>query len=1461
MAINFNTSPYFDDFDPAKNFYKVLFKPGLAVQARELNQLQSILQNQVSSMGNHIFKKNSVVIPGGIAFHTAADIVSITEIDDPSVLVGRTITNATSFDPTDDSTLDGYITAVVLGYKKRTSLAEPHALYVKYFKAQTDGRSTFNLSEQLNTVGSSLITFRVDSTIGSTIGKVATLSAGTFYTKETFVDTPQQSIIVEVNRIVATTCTIGLNIIESIVTSDDDESLLDNANGSPNQYAPGADRYKITLELVRVDLTTTIDDEKFIRMMDIQNNVVTFINNKTQYAELMTTLARRTYDANGNFIVRGLDTTVTSSRDDNYIWANISGGKCYLGGYEYDQLATTPIAIEKPRSSAFQLQVNPVSTYHSGMTYMFVAGGIYTKEVPVENSLVQFINTSPFKAIFNGATGVDAGTDIITLPNHQLYSGNAVVYTNGGGASIGGLTSGNTYYAIRISSTEIKLASTLADALAGIPINFSAVGTGVAHAINKTFSVIGYGIYKHLEYALGSTNSTDVYKMFFDHVSLEKGYTFEDVGGIKACRCAVGAEGLPVLHQMNLTNLTGLFETGNLITSTTNVEQSGLMYYVINNFAYTIKHTTSRVPNVAIVRDNTTNATATLNSYFVTNFNEKSYPMILLDKDTIKTLYNDNGVNTTSYSIVRRDEFTVTTSGDQPSVILTGSDLFEEYSTSDYFAYITDTGYEQFVNLTGLIDVAGNVYTLSVPTGSPMIGRTVWVYSTVNKRLVTEAPKTKVVVTAGDVIPTPSSSWMALGKQDVVEITKIVDGKTLGVSTASWATNVASVTTTETHNLAVGNIVVITGVESSNNTSAAFNSGYNGKFTVVSVNAATNTFTYSLTVNPGTYVASDNDLVAVPPNINSDNDITNRYIFESGNTAYFSGTGLIKLKKGAVAPRGQIAVQYSQYAVGSGNYVSVDSYPHDEEDLTFIGKIADVIDSTGQAVQVRRYLDFRTRPSSYFFKNIATITNGSSSLTLRDLNLSYHATTLVGKYIVGPGFLNGAEITAVNFNPSTGNTVFTLASAATQSGTGMYYIGLNTTNLSVVDATAGGKYFQFPKDDTRLEYQYVKFLPKHIMVYIDREKDLLKVDYEEIREKMDAIKLRRNEFKLPLAYLYMEPYTLTVQSVELEKFENPVYQMLDIHTIKQRVDRTEYYSALALRGNVEDVPLAGGEGLTNASYGIWSETFDDIYQQDYNSDDYKCTIYSGNRVGPGTVVRVVPLEHDTTLNTSTWVRSGNTITLPYQEIRAFGNTAASRSANLNPYNAINWNGKLTLNPSVDNWVDVVSVPSTTVNSSKVRFQTTVNMDTTVNTAVNVNVTTTQAQIPTQISTPTVATQPAAIPAPLVNTQPAPVLPPLTPVVERVTEVRIINWGWGPDSRGTRRAATWEWRTSTGRTGRVNTDQYLAGATFPIEPNSGQNFNEGYIRTLALRGEEYNGVRHLLHAGQHFDQRPPSAWRR
>ena len=67
--LNFNVDPYYDDFDPNKNFHRILFKPGKSVQARELTQSQTILQDQISKFADNIFTQNTPVTGGNVSFY------------------------------------------------------------------------------------------------------------------------------------------------------------------------------------------------------------------------------------------------------------------------------------------------------------------------------------------------------------------------------------------------------------------------------------------------------------------------------------------------------------------------------------------------------------------------------------------------------------------------------------------------------------------------------------------------------------------------------------------------------------------------------------------------------------------------------------------------------------------------------------------------------------------------------------------------------------------------------------------------------------------------------------------------------------------------------------------------------------------------------------------------------------------------------------------------------------------------------------------------------------------------------------------------------------------------------------------------------------------------------------------------------------------------------------------------
>ena len=126
-----NVAPYYDDFDKDDNFHRVLFRPGFAIQARELTQLQSIMQNQIERFGNHMFQEGSVVIPGQVTY---SDIV--TNVQLASTFGGETIVPSQYYNATNPVIITGATSGVkaqVIGYQDATTTTQP-ILILRYLK-------------------------------------------------------------------------------------------------------------------------------------------------------------------------------------------------------------------------------------------------------------------------------------------------------------------------------------------------------------------------------------------------------------------------------------------------------------------------------------------------------------------------------------------------------------------------------------------------------------------------------------------------------------------------------------------------------------------------------------------------------------------------------------------------------------------------------------------------------------------------------------------------------------------------------------------------------------------------------------------------------------------------------------------------------------------------------------------------------------------------------------------------------------------------------------------------------------------------------------------------------------------------------------------------------------------------------------------------------------------------------
>lgn len=361
MITNLNTAPYYDDFSEDKLFYRILFKPGRAVQARELTQIQTILQNQISRFGQNVFKEGSLVIPGHSAVDKYAKYVKLTtsynSVDSDDIiseLVGATITGQTSG-----------VTAKVIDYSLAEG-ADPPTIFVAYTNSGTSKTNTAFLDDEVLLKSDSSTAVRAVSSGATGSGIRFSIMEGVMFVRGFFAFFDTQNIIVsKYDNTVSKS--IGFLITESIVTSDDDETLLDPASGSYNYFAPGADRFKLSLDLNIRNLGDYSNDPSFIELARIESGELISLKKSSEYNILNDTLARRTFDESGNYTVRpyaleviehlrtsnstirdGLYTTEAGGNSDLYV-SVINPGKAYVLGYEVEDVVSKYIPIPKSR--------------------------------------------------------------------------------------------------------------------------------------------------------------------------------------------------------------------------------------------------------------------------------------------------------------------------------------------------------------------------------------------------------------------------------------------------------------------------------------------------------------------------------------------------------------------------------------------------------------------------------------------------------------------------------------------------------------------------------------------------------------------------------------------------------------------------------------------------------------------------------------------------------------------------------------------------------------------------------------------------------------------------------------------------------------------------------------------------------------------------------------------------------
>ena len=512
LETNLNVSPYFDDFDVKKDFYKVLFQPGVAVQARELNQLQSILQNQIEKFGDNVFKRGTIIDGCTITKHDKVPYIKINDLTTDGLQVDVTLYN--NLYVKNSANVEAYIVKTAAGLQSRSP--DLNTLFVNYISSGTDfetdsfaadqtltvfnksypifnikvndGSSKFSNSDtvvvmsalavqnstggaaaaasfaagsviqngvanaviiEANTTANSsalilkvrpeysdlisanTIKFRfaageqirnftsgvsanVIAIVGSgavgslttdSLGKVTavqvigqgsgyyvephvtiannsttstftatelgelelaaetflatiqvanatavpigtgygvTIGEGTIYQKGFFSRVASQFEVVNKYSNTGFDKSVGFYTNESIVNSNQDQSLLDNATGTFNFAAPGADRLKLTPVISVLTKAEADANSEFLPIIEFTDGRPYRVNQDTVYNVIGRQLAARTYEESGNYVI---DQFLTLTKDSgtfsdtaNLVKMNIDPGKAYINGIRIETI-------------------------------------------------------------------------------------------------------------------------------------------------------------------------------------------------------------------------------------------------------------------------------------------------------------------------------------------------------------------------------------------------------------------------------------------------------------------------------------------------------------------------------------------------------------------------------------------------------------------------------------------------------------------------------------------------------------------------------------------------------------------------------------------------------------------------------------------------------------------------------------------------------------------------------------------------------------------------------------------------------------------------------------------------------------------------------------------------------------------------------------------------------------------
>ncbi len=1299
---NLNVAPYFDDFNEpeiggkAQDYYKVLFKPGFPVQARELTTLQSMLQDQVEQLGNHFFKEGAKVIPGNLTYSKNFFAVEV-ESDFLGIPVSTYLDNLVGVKITGESS--GVVAIIRKVITAEESDRGNITLYVDYYESGVNNSvRDFNDGENLVTesdiaFGNSFINVgegfaRTIAKDACSIGSAFSLAEGVYFLRGYLVTVDSETLLLD-QYSNNPSYRVGLDVIEELVNADMDPHLNDNANGFNNYAAPGSDRLKITAKLSKKPLDV-FDVPNFVELANVKDGVLRSINDKTQYNILAQELARRTFDESGNYYIKAYDvyckeslndgkgnngiykenqlTNSGQTPSDDLLVYKVGPGKAYVRGFEVETIAPTLLDIPKPRKTNLLENQSVNFTFGSTLRLNRTSGspkiGLSTSEtLSLRADRIGISSLTPSgKEIGIGRVydyALESGSyetsnynlnrwdlalyDVQTYGDLQVNQAvTLTVPTHVKGDSSGAtaflrnaVSAGTALTVYQISGNFINGEKLIFDnsAETRVSIGWTNYGMGDIRSV--------YSLVNHDSAGAGSTFSADVIPSELIKIG---------VGSITGTTTAAGS--IATFTSPNVT-FPGIVTSGNYVQYTrpgkTDLAFAKVDQVNTNNLILSGVTTVTGICeggldlNALTVNDLTILTTETEK----TENNERIFAPL--------PKRNVSSVDLEGSSVIIRREFDVTISDNSSNTLSVEAGSNQVFLPFDEERYVLTRGDGSTEKLSSdKFDFTNGSTSLQINgLGDDDTGGEARLIATLRKSKVTSKSKKRGII---NTLIVNKSNNSGSGTNAGTLSTTRNDGLTYG--NYPYGTRVQD----EKISLNVPDVVKIHGIFESNDTSAATlpnlvlgsldgptgktddliigeefvgaTSGARGMYAVQD-NSSKISFIY---LNKNTFQSGElvNFLESGVNGIASTLDqgstnITDNYTFYNGqNLTYYDYSYLFR-KQGVAAPTRSVKVVYAK-----GYYESSD---------------------TGDITTANSYegFDFGTEIQSVGL--------------IRDTDI-IDARPRVDDYSVAADARSPFEFAGRTFTGDKHSSKYIFASDESETISFNYY------------------------------------LPRLDRIYLTKD-GLFQV---KVGESSDDPKLPGaiND-AINVANIALPPYLYDTKNVQVTYVDHKRYQMSDIYRLENRIKNLEYYTTLSLlETNTANLFISDSQGQNRFKSGFLIDNFSAIGVQDLtvgvkNSVDLKMgqlrpshyttslslQLGSDAIAGLGTTSNTsADLNYPDNITATNIKRTGQVLTLDYDNVEWLNQPFATRIENVTPYLVKNYEGSIALEPTADVWIDV-----------------------------------------------------------------------------------------------------------------------------------------------------------------------------